>query len=128
MTGGVEPEVVDSDEIEPWSKEAGATGNDYVSNAAPFLFGQRQTVKRAPACVYADLDIVLRAARDLFTEEQRLILGIFGSRERDHQEHVAILEALEARDAAVAVDRMRKHLEGVADAIRRWDPADRPVS
>jgi DNA-binding GntR family transcriptional regulator len=37
------------------------------------------------------------ALHDLFTVEQRLILSVFGSRERDHEEHLAILDALEAR-------------------------------
>jgi GntR family transcriptional regulator, transcriptional repressor for pyruvate dehydrogenase complex len=63
---------------------------------------------------------LLDVLHDLFTEEQRLILGIFGSRERDHQEHLGILEALERRDEQLAVERMRKHLEGVADSIEQW--------
>jgi GntR family transcriptional repressor for pyruvate dehydrogenase complex len=71
---------------------------------------------------------LLDVLRDLFTEEQRLILGIFGSRERDHREHLAILDALESRDEALGVDRMQKHLQGVADSIHRWDPDNHPVS
>ncbi len=35
---------------------------------------KRQSVRRAPACLYADLDIVLRAARDLFTEDVHKIV------------------------------------------------------
>ena len=70
---------------------------------------------------------LLDVLRELFTEEQRLILNIFGSRERDHQEHLAILEALEQRNAALAVERMKTHLEGVQDAVRRWDPDHDPV-
>lgn len=71
---------------------------------------------------------LLEVLGELFTEEQRLILGIFGSRDQDHQEHLGILEALEQRDESLAVDRMRTHLEGVEAAIRRWDPAHHPVS
>jgi GntR family transcriptional regulator, transcriptional repressor for pyruvate dehydrogenase complex len=71
---------------------------------------------------------LLDVLRELFTEEQRLILDIFGSRERDHQEHLAILQALEQRNAAVAMERMRTHLEGVQDAVLRWDPEHHPVS
>ncbi len=63
----------------------------------------------------------------LFREEQRLILGIFGSRQRDHAEHLQILDALEKRDETLAVRRMRDHLEGVEEAIRRWDPVRHPV-
>jgi len=62
-----------------------------------------------------------------FTEEQRLILGIFGSREDDHKDHAQILKAIEDRDEALAVERMRSHLESVHAAIQRWDPEDHPV-
>jgi GntR family transcriptional repressor for pyruvate dehydrogenase complex len=58
---------------------------------------------------------------DLFAEEQRLILRIYGSRERDHAEHLALLEALEQRDEQLCVERMRAHLEGVQAAILCWD-------
>jgi len=70
---------------------------------------------------------ILDVLRELFTEEQRLILNIFGSRERDHREHMAILEALEQRNEALGVKRMRTHLEGVQGAVSRWDPDDHPV-
>jgi GntR family transcriptional repressor for pyruvate dehydrogenase complex len=70
---------------------------------------------------------LLAVLHDLFTDEQRLILGIFGSREADHRDHLQILEAIELRDEALAVDRMRAHLESVHAAILRWDPEDHPV-
>jgi GntR family transcriptional repressor for pyruvate dehydrogenase complex len=70
---------------------------------------------------------LLDVLHDLFAEEQRLILDIFGSRERDHQEHLSILDALERRDEQLAVERMRRHLEGVQGAIERWEPAPPPV-
>ena len=63
----------------------------------------------------------------LFTEEQRLILGIFGSREADHRDHLQILEAIERRDESLAGERMRSHLEGVHASIQRWDPEHDPV-
>jgi GntR family transcriptional repressor for pyruvate dehydrogenase complex len=63
---------------------------------------------------------------ELFAAEQRLILGIF-SRKRDHEEHLSILEAISKRDAALAVERMRTHLEGVEDAVQRWDPEHHPL-
>lgn len=71
---------------------------------------------------------ILGALHALFTNEQRLILDIFGSRERDHEQHLGILDAIEMRDEALAVDRMRTHLEGVKAAIERWDPDDHPVT
>jgi GntR family transcriptional repressor for pyruvate dehydrogenase complex len=70
---------------------------------------------------------LLTVLHELFAEEQRLILDIFGSREKDHLEHLAILEAVELRDEALAVGRMRTHLEGVQAAILRWNPEDHPV-
>ena len=91
-------------------------GNDEVLNEVNMSF-HRQIARASGNTVLTQLLDVLH---DLFTEEQRLILGIFGSRERDHQEHLGILEALERRDEQLAVERMRKHLEGVADAIEQW--------
>lgn len=70
---------------------------------------------------------LLDVLHELFTEEQRLILGIFGSRQRDHKEHLAILDALEKRDETLGVQLMQKHLAGVSDAIKRWDPEHHPV-
>jgi GntR family transcriptional repressor for pyruvate dehydrogenase complex len=74
------------------------------------------------------LSQLLDVLQELFTAEQRLILGIFGSRERDHKEHIGILEALEQRNEALCVERMRLHLEGVRAAILRWDVERHPVA
>ena len=93
-------------------------GNDDVLNEVNMGF-HRQIARASGNTVLAQLLDVLH---DLFTDEQRLILGIFASRERDHQEHLAILEALELRDERLAVDRMRQHLRGVQEAILRWSP------
>ncbi|MFF4620822.1 FadR/GntR family transcriptional regulator [Nonomuraea jabiensis] len=49
--------------------------------------------------------------------EQREILQIFDDRRRDYDEHLAILEAIEARDAAQAEERMRAHLVDVRTVI-----------
>jgi GntR family transcriptional repressor for pyruvate dehydrogenase complex len=70
---------------------------------------------------------LLNVLHELFTDEQRLILGIFGSREADHQGHLEILDAIERHDEALAVERMRTHLESVQAAILRWNPEDHPV-
>lgn len=75
----------------------------------------------------AVLSQLLEVLRELFAEEQRVILDIFGSRRRDHEEHLEILAALEAHDEALAVERMRTHLEGVEQVIERWDPKKHPV-
>jgi GntR family transcriptional repressor for pyruvate dehydrogenase complex len=71
---------------------------------------------------------LLNVLHELFVEEQRLILDIFGSRERDLEEHLGILDAIEQRNEALAVDRMRTHLEGVKGAVERWDPENHPVT
>lgn len=71
---------------------------------------------------------ILSVLQELFTAEQQLILGIYGLRERDHQEHVGILEAIAQGDEALAVDRMRQHLEGIETAVEQWDPERHPVS
>jgi GntR family transcriptional repressor for pyruvate dehydrogenase complex len=70
---------------------------------------------------------LLAVLHDLFTDEQRLILNIFGSREEDHRGHLEILDAIERRDEALAVERMRAHLDSVHAAILRWNPEDHPV-
>jgi GntR family transcriptional repressor for pyruvate dehydrogenase complex len=70
---------------------------------------------------------MLEVLGTLFKEEQRLILDI-NSRERDHKEHLGILAALEKKDEELCKERMRKHLEGVEAAIRRWEPDHHPIS
>ena len=64
----------------------------------------------------------------LFQTEQRLILGIYGSREQDHREHVGLYEALTLRDATLAKDRMHAHLVGVRDAVLQWDSDQTPLA
>ncbi len=70
---------------------------------------------------------LLAVLHDLFPREQQMVLGIGGSRARDHDEHVSILEAMEHRDEPLAVDRMRKHMRGVERAVLDWDPERHPI-
>jgi GntR family transcriptional regulator, transcriptional repressor for pyruvate dehydrogenase complex len=91
--------------------------NDDVLNSANMAFHRQIALASGNIVLTQLLDVL----QDLFTEEQRLILGIFGSRERDHKEHLLILDALEQRDESLAVERMRRHLEGVQQALRRWN-------
>ena len=97
--------------------------DDDVLNSVNMEF-HRQIALASGNTVLAQL---LNVLQDLFRQEQRLILGIFGSRQRDHEEHVAIFEAIESRDQALAAERMRAHLEGVRAAVLRWDPDHHPV-
>jgi GntR family transcriptional repressor for pyruvate dehydrogenase complex len=98
--------------------------NDAVLNSVNMAF-HRQIASASGNAVIAQL---LDVMQTLFTDEQRLILGIFGSRKQDHQEHLSIFAALEQREEQVAKDRMRQHLDGVAAAIERWDPLHHPVA
>jgi GntR family transcriptional regulator, transcriptional repressor for pyruvate dehydrogenase complex len=98
--------------------------NDIVLNSVNMAF-HRQIASASGNAVIAQLLDVMQA---LFTDEQRLILGIFGSRKQDHQEHLSIFAALEQRQEQLATERMRQHLDGVAAAIERWDPQHHPVA
>lgn len=98
-------------------------GDDDILNNVNMEFHRQISLASGNTVMLQTLDVL----RQLFTEEQRLILAIVASRERDHEEHLAILDALERRDAALAVKRMRQHIEGVVQAVQQWDPEDRPV-
>jgi GntR family transcriptional repressor for pyruvate dehydrogenase complex len=95
--------------------------DDERLNAANMAFHQQIAVASGNT-VLAQL---LSALHELFREEQRLILGIGASRLRDHAEHLAILDAIEQRDEALAIERMRLHLEGVHELIVLWEPSIR---
>lgn len=98
--------------------------DDDVLNSVNMGFHRQIALASSNTVLVQLLDVL----QDLFVDEQRMILSIFGSRERDHQEHLGLLEALERRDELLAVERMRKHLEGVEEAVHRWDPELHPVS
>ena len=98
-------------------------GDDEVLNTVNMEF-HGKIAEASGNSVTAQLLTVLH---EIFTVEQRLILGIFGSREDDHKDHVQILKAIERRDEALAVERMRSHLESVHASIQRWDPEHHPV-
>jgi GntR family transcriptional repressor for pyruvate dehydrogenase complex len=99
-------------------------GDDNKLNALNMGF-HHEVAQASGNTVLAQL---LNVLHELFVEEQRLILGIFGSRERDLEEHLSILDAIEQRNEALAVERMRTHLEGVKGAVERWDPEHHPVT
>lgn len=54
---------------------------------------------------------------ELRLSDQLMIQEIFDARERDHLEHVHILEALRSRDADLARERMANHLEMVRTVV-----------
>jgi GntR family transcriptional repressor for pyruvate dehydrogenase complex len=98
--------------------------NDKVLNSVNMAFHRQIATASGNAVIAQLLDVM----QTLFTDEQRLILGIFGSRKRDHEEHLSIFSALEQRQEQLATERMKQHLGGVAAAIERWDPQHHPVS
>ncbi len=97
--------------------------DDDVLNKVNMEFHRQISIASANTVMLQTLDVL----RELFTGEQRLILAIVASRERDHAEHLGILDALERRDAALAVERMREHIEGVVKAVQQWDPKHHPL-
>lgn len=97
--------------------------NDEVLTSANMAFHQQIALASGNTVLAQLLDVL----QELFVGEQRLILGIFGSRQRDHAEHLGILEALEQRDDSLAVERMKLHLDGVHEVLERWDPEQHPV-
>lgn len=104
---------------------AGRSFDDDALLSSTNMAFHRQIALASGNTVLAQL---LNVLQELFATEQRVILGIFGSRERDHQEHLGLLAALESHDEQLAVERMRTHLEGVEAALVRWDPQTHPVA
>jgi GntR family transcriptional repressor for pyruvate dehydrogenase complex len=98
--------------------------DDDVLNATNMAFHTAIAAASGNSVLHQLSDVLAR----LFQDEQRALINIFGSRERDHAEHVGILAALRARDAALATDRMRAHLEGVRAALLQWDGDGTPSS
>lgn len=74
------------------------------------------------------LSQLLEVLTNTFQHEQRLLLDIHGFRQKDHQEHQGILEALEQQDSTLAQERMRAHLDGVREVLLRWGSATLPGS
>jgi GntR family transcriptional repressor for pyruvate dehydrogenase complex len=56
---------------------------------------------------------VIDSLVDVYGAEQRLVLNVYGDRRRDHEDHLAILDALAARDVVRSRQLMRDHLEKV---------------
>ncbi|MFI6604251.1 FadR/GntR family transcriptional regulator [Nonomuraea sp. NPDC050536] len=88
-------------------------GQDAELHEANMTF-HRATARLAGNSV---LDEVVDSLLTVHGPEQQQILQIFDDRRRDYDEHLAILEAIEARDAAQAEERMRSHLLDVKTVI-----------
>jgi GntR family transcriptional regulator, transcriptional repressor for pyruvate dehydrogenase complex len=73
----------------------------------------------ATASGHRILHEVLDSLLSVHAGEQREILQIFDDRSRDHEEHRAVLAAIEAGSEEQARELMRRHLEDVADVVSR---------
>jgi len=69
---------------------------------------------------------VIDSLVDIYGAEQRLVLNLYGDRRRDHEDHLAILDALAARDAGRARQLMHDHLEKVRAVLEARLPEQRP--
>jgi GntR family transcriptional repressor for pyruvate dehydrogenase complex len=98
-------------------------GEDAVLNLVNMGF-HREIARSSGNAVIAQL---LEVLSNLFCQEQRVILGIYGFRDKDHVEHMGILAALEQRDEVRSAERMRVHLEGVRSALLLWEPGETPL-
>jgi GntR family transcriptional repressor for pyruvate dehydrogenase complex len=97
--------------------------DDVFLTSANMAFHRQIALASANTVLFQLLEVL----SSLFQQEQRLILNIYGSRKRDHTEHVKILEALQNKDEVLAVERMRAHLEGVREVLLQHDPHNSPV-
>jgi GntR family transcriptional repressor for pyruvate dehydrogenase complex len=98
-------------------------GDDAVLNPTNMAFHGEIAAASGNAVIHQ----LLQVLASLFRHEQQVIMNIYGSRRKDHEEHWEILRALVERDAGRAAALMRAHLEGVRDVLRRWDPQAAPL-
>ena len=92
-------------------------GDDAVLSRVNMTFHREIAAASGNAVLSQLLDVLT----NIFQEEQRAILSIYGSRQKDHAEHVQIFEALADRNPELAADRMHAHLDGVREVLLRWD-------
>jgi GntR family transcriptional repressor for pyruvate dehydrogenase complex len=92
-----------------------ADGNDARLHEANMAFHRAVATASGHRILHEVLDSLL----SVHAGEQREILLIFDDRSRDHDEHRAVLAAIEAGSEELACDLMRRHLEDVAAAVAR---------
>jgi GntR family transcriptional repressor for pyruvate dehydrogenase complex len=93
----------------------GAPGDDAALHEANMAFHRSV----AAASGHGVLREVVDSLLFVHAGEQREILQIFDDRVRDYDEHRAVLEAIEAGDAELASDLMRRHLDDVKNVVSR---------
>lgn len=92
-----------------------ADGNDARLHEANMAFHRAVATASGHRILHEVLDSLL----SVHAGEQREILLIFDDRSRDHDEHRAVLAAIEAGSEELACDLMRRHLQDVAAAVAR---------
>lgn len=97
--------------------------DDDVLNQTNMAF-HREISRASGNSVFGQL---LEVLTGVFAREQRIIIDIQDSRDDDHRQHVGIYEALRARSAALARERMTAHLAKVRRDLERWNPTERPL-
>jgi GntR family transcriptional regulator, transcriptional repressor for pyruvate dehydrogenase complex len=90
-------------------------GNDELLHTSTMGF-HRAVAKAGGNLVVSE---VIDSLLTVHAPEQRAILEIFDDRQRDHQQHRAVLDAISSGDAAAADERMRAHLHDVRAIIAR---------
>ncbi|MFI7615892.1 FadR/GntR family transcriptional regulator [Nonomuraea terrae] len=100
-------------------KQALATAGRHLGGDDAELHDANMSFHRATARMAGNVVLheVVDALLTVHGPEQREILQLFDDRRRDHEEHLAILAAIEARDAAQAEELMRAHLVDVKTVI-----------
>lgn len=83
--------------------------SDDALNESNMAFHVRIALLSGNTVLYEIMDSLI----ELRLSDQLMIQSIFDARERDHQEHVQILDALRSRDAGLAEERMANHVETV---------------
>lgn len=75
---------------------------------------------------------VIESLIELYSSEQVAIATIYNARAEDHLDHRRILAALQERDAVLARERMRQHVQGVKavveERLRERSAADPPAA
>jgi GntR family transcriptional regulator, transcriptional repressor for pyruvate dehydrogenase complex len=98
-----------------------AEAGDRVGRDDELLHTSTMSFHRAVAWTAGNMVLseVVDSLLTVHASEQREILEIFDDRQRDHEQHCAILDAISRGDVATANERMRSHLHDVREAIAR---------
>lgn len=103
---------------------SGKPGDDAALHEANMAFHRAVAEASGHRVLYEVIDSLLWA----HAGDQREILQLFDDRDRDHDEHRAVLQAIEAGDGERAGDLMRRHLaevRGVVADRSQVPPAER---